>query len=131
VKLLSWNVNGLRSSWKKGLIEVLGAEAADVVCLQETKLQAEQVTDEMRAPGGYSSHWAFAERPGYSGVVTYSRAAPLAARGYVEPSCRLYARYPPEFQAYFNGSEDGNLRPGRLSGHPMGVISMESRPESA
>jgi len=79
VKLVSWNVNGLRSAWKKGFPGFLTAQAADLVCVQETKLQAEQVTDEMRAPGGYSSHWAFAERPGYSGVVTYSRAAPLAA----------------------------------------------------
>ena len=62
MKLLSWNINGLRSMWKKGLLDVLGAEAADVVCLQETKLQAEQVTDEMRAPLGYRSYWSFAER---------------------------------------------------------------------
>ena len=79
MKLLSWNINGLRSMWKKGLLDVLGAEAADVVCLQETKLQAEQVTDEMRAPLGYRSYWSFAERKGYSGVATYLRAEPLAA----------------------------------------------------
>jgi exodeoxyribonuclease III len=79
VKLLSWNVNGLRSVWKKGLLDVLGAEAADVVCLQETKLQAEQVADEMRAPPAYRSYWSFAERKGYSGVVTYLRAEPIAA----------------------------------------------------
>lgn len=79
MKLLSWNVNGLRSVWKKGLLDVLGAEAADVVCLQETKLQAEQVADEMRAPPGYRSYWSFAERKGYSGVVTYLRAEPIAA----------------------------------------------------
>ena len=79
MKLVSWNVNGLRSAWKKGFRDFLAAQAADVVCVQETKLQAEQVTDEMRSPGGYASHWAFAERPGYSGVVTYSRVAPLAA----------------------------------------------------
>ena len=80
MKLLSWNVNGLRSSWKKGLLDVLGAEAADVVCLQETKLQVEQVTDEMRAPLGYRSYWSFAERKGYSGVATSPRAEPIAAR---------------------------------------------------
>jgi exodeoxyribonuclease-3 len=78
VKLVSWNVNGLRAAWKKGFLDFLAAQAADVVCVQETKLQAEQVTDEMRAPAGYGSHWAFAERPGYSGVVTYARPAPLA-----------------------------------------------------
>ncbi len=79
MKFLSWNINGLRSMWKKGLLDVLGAEAADVVCLQETKLQAEQVTDEMREPLGYRSYWSFAERKGYSGVATYLRAEPLAA----------------------------------------------------
>ena len=73
MKLLSWNINGLRSAWKKGLVDFLAAEAADVVCVQETKLQAEQVTDEMRAPLGYRSHWSFAERKGYSGVATQSR----------------------------------------------------------
>jgi exodeoxyribonuclease-3 len=78
MKLLSWNVNGLRSMWKKGLLDVLGAEAADVVCLQETKLQAEQVADEMRAPLGYRSYWTFAERKGYSGVATYLKAEPIA-----------------------------------------------------
>ena len=51
-----------------------------MVCVQETKLQAEQVTDEMRAPAGYRSHWAFAERPGYSGVVTYTRPSPARGR---------------------------------------------------
>ncbi|HTI55398.1 MAG TPA: exodeoxyribonuclease III [Verrucomicrobiae bacterium] len=78
MKLVSWNVNGLRAAWKKGFVEFLAAQAADVVCVQETKLQAEQVTAEMRAPAGYASHWAFAERPGYSGVATYTRPAPLA-----------------------------------------------------
>ena len=78
MKLLSWNINGLRAMWKKGLLDVLSAEAVDVVCLQETKLQAEQVTDEMRAPLGYRSYWSFAERKGYSGVVTYTKTPPLA-----------------------------------------------------
>jgi exodeoxyribonuclease-3 len=78
VKLLSWNVNGLRAAWKKGLLDVLAAQAADVVCVQETKVQAGQVTEEMAAPLGYGSHWSFAERKGYSGVVTYTKTAPLA-----------------------------------------------------
>jgi exodeoxyribonuclease-3 len=78
VKLVSWNVNGLRAAWKKGFADFLATEAADVMCAQETKLQAHQVTDEMRAPLGYGSHWSFAERKGYSGVVTYTRTPPLA-----------------------------------------------------
>jgi exodeoxyribonuclease-3 len=78
VKLVSWNVNGLRAAWKKDFSGFLAAQDADVVCLQETKIQAEQVTDEMRTPGGYRSDWSFAERRGYSGVVTYTRSEPIA-----------------------------------------------------
>ena len=78
MKLLSWNVNGLRAAWGKGLPAFLAAQKADVVCLQETKLQAEQVTDEMRAHDGCRSCWSHAERKGYSGVVTFLRAEPVA-----------------------------------------------------
>ncbi len=78
MKLISWNVNGLRSAWKKGFLDFMAAERPDVFCLQETKMQEEQVTDEMRAPQGYRSSWGFAEKRGYSGVVTYTRAEPLA-----------------------------------------------------
>jgi exodeoxyribonuclease III len=78
MKLISWNVNGLRAAWKKGLADFLAAERPDVLCVQETKIQEDQLTDEMRAPGGYRSHWGFAERKGYSGVVTYTRQEPLA-----------------------------------------------------
>lgn len=78
MKLVSWNVNGLRAAWKKGFLDFLAAEQADVVCVQETKIQADQLTDDMKAPLGYRSHWSFAERKGYSGVVTLTRAEPLA-----------------------------------------------------
>jgi exodeoxyribonuclease-3 len=78
VKLISWNVNGLRSAWKKGIREFVAAERPDVLCLQETKIQEEQILDEMREPDGYRSYWTFAEKKGYSGVVTYSRHEPLA-----------------------------------------------------
>jgi len=78
MKLLSWNVNGLRAAWGKGLPAFLAGQGADVVCLQETKLQPEQVTDEMRAHDGCRSCWSHAERKGYSGVVTFLRGEPLA-----------------------------------------------------
>ena len=78
MKLVSWNVNGLRAAWKKGLAEFAAAARPDVLCLQETKIQPDQLTDEMRALLGYASHWSFAEKKGYSGVVTYTRPAPLA-----------------------------------------------------
>ncbi len=79
MKLLSWNVNGLRAAWKKGLADFLAAEGPDLCCLQETKIQDDQLTDEMRGPHGYRSYWHMAERKGYSGVVTYARPEPIAA----------------------------------------------------
>lgn len=78
MKLVSWNVNGLRAAWKKGFLDFLTAEQPDVVCVQETKIQADQLTEEMRTPPGYRSHWSHAERKGYSGVVTYTRVEPRA-----------------------------------------------------
>jgi exodeoxyribonuclease-3 len=78
VKLVSWNVNGLRAAWKKGFAEFASAEGPDVLCLQETKIQPDQLTDEMKGLLDYRAHWSFAEKKGYSGVVTYSRPAPLA-----------------------------------------------------
>ncbi len=79
MKLISWNVNGLRAAWKKGFGEFMAAERPDVLCVQETKIQEEQITDEMGAPDGYRSYWGFAEKKGYSGVVTYTREEPIAA----------------------------------------------------
>jgi exodeoxyribonuclease-3 len=78
VHLVSWNVNGLRAAWKKGFIDFLTTHTPDVLCVQETKIQDGQVTDDMRAPGGYRSYWNGAERRGYSGVVTYTRAEPVS-----------------------------------------------------
>jgi exodeoxyribonuclease III len=79
MKLVSWNVNGLRAAWKKGLTDFVAAEQPDVFCIQETKIQADQITDEMKALSDYHAYWSFAERKGYSGVVTFTRAEPLAA----------------------------------------------------
>jgi len=78
VKLVSWNVNGIRAAWKKGLPEFIAAENPDVLCLQETKIQEDQITAEMKDPGGYRSYWSMAEKKGYSGVATFSRLEPLA-----------------------------------------------------
>ena len=82
LKLFSWNVNGVRAAEKKGFLQWLAACGADVVALQETKASPDQLSAALREPPGYQCHWCAAERKGYSGVATYSRAAPLAvARG--------------------------------------------------
>jgi exodeoxyribonuclease-3 len=80
ITLVSWNVNGLRAAWKKGFLESVQALDADVLGLQETKLQEDQLTDAMRTIPGYAAHFAFAERKGYSGTAMYTRHEPLAVR---------------------------------------------------
>jgi len=78
LKLISWNVNGIRAAWKKGLPEFVAASSPDVLCVQETKIQADQITPEMRDLEGYRSYWSVAEKKGYSGVATFSKPEPLA-----------------------------------------------------
>ena len=81
IKLISWNVNGLRAAVKKDFFESVRILDADVLALQETKLQDAQLTDEMRDIPGYASHFAFASvKKGYSGVAAYSRLAPKEVR---------------------------------------------------
>jgi exodeoxyribonuclease-3 len=78
MRLISWNVNGIRAAWKKGLPTFVAAQDPDVLCLQETKIQEETLTPELRDLAGYRSYWRMAEKKGYSGVATYTKAAPLA-----------------------------------------------------
>ena len=66
MRMISWNVNGLRAVVKKGFNESFAALDADVFCLQETKLQAGQI--ELDLPG-YEQYWDYAEKKGYSGTA--------------------------------------------------------------
>ena len=75
IKLISWNVNGLRAVCGKGFAEIFAEFDADFVCIQETKLQAGQIDLEF---SGYHSYWNYADRKGYSGVCVYTRMEPLA-----------------------------------------------------
>jgi exodeoxyribonuclease-3 len=77
MRLLSWNVNGVRAAHKKGLLAWLSKEAPDILALQETKARAEQLPEELAAPKDYSAEWHWGERKGYSGVATLSRPRPL------------------------------------------------------
>lgn len=74
MKLISWNVNGLRAVVGKGFVDIFNALDADVFCLQETKLQAGQI--ELDLPG-YEQYWNYAERKGYSGTAVFTRIKPL------------------------------------------------------
>ena len=75
MKLVSWNVNGLRACVGKGFQEVFKQLDADFFCLQETKMQAGQL--DLDFPG-YESYWNYAEKKGYSGTAIYSRHKPLS-----------------------------------------------------
>ena len=75
MKLISWNVNGLRAVAGKGFADIFSELDADCVCLQETKLKAGQIDLEFL---GYESYWNYADKPGYSGTVVYTRKHPLS-----------------------------------------------------
>ena len=75
MKLISWNVNGLRACMGKGFPELVTEAEPDLLCLQETKLQAGQLELEL---SGYRQYWNYAEKKGYSGTAVFSRREPLA-----------------------------------------------------
>ena len=75
MKLISWNVNGLRACADKGFADAFKALDADFFCLQETKIQEGQLNLEFE---GYRSYWNYAEKKGYSGTAIYSRHEPVA-----------------------------------------------------
>ena len=75
MKLISWNVNGLRASLNKGFLDSIATLDADVICLQETKLQPEQVEFTL---SGYEMHFNSAEKKGYSGTALITRVKPLS-----------------------------------------------------
>jgi len=81
VRLISWNVNGIRAVHKKGFLDWLADESPDVLCIQETKAQPEQLPHELLQPVGYHTCWESAERKGYSGVATFCQTAPLSSQG--------------------------------------------------
>lgn len=76
MKLLSWNVNGLRAVLGKGFAEFMATERPDILCLQETKARPEQVPLPLEL-AGYHGYWNSAAKPGYSGVAVFSRDKPL------------------------------------------------------
>lgn len=77
MKLISWNVNGLRAVFKKGFGDWLESHQPEVVALQEIKCSQEQLDDDMKCPAGYQGWFFPAARPGYSGTALYCRKAPL------------------------------------------------------
>ena len=77
MKLISWNVNGLRACMQKGFMDFFEAQDADFFCLQETKLQAGQIHMELPR---HRQFWNYAEKKGYSGTAIFTKHTPLSVR---------------------------------------------------
>jgi exodeoxyribonuclease-3 len=76
IKILSWNVNGLRAIHRKGFLEWFASQKADIVCVQETKASEDQLPDDLKTITGYKGYFTSAERRGYSGVALWAREEP-------------------------------------------------------
>ena len=74
MKLISWNVNGLRAAVQKGFLDYFKNENADIFCVQETKLQEGQIDLDLE---GYYQYWNYAEKKGYSGTAIFTKKKPI------------------------------------------------------
>ena len=123
--LLSWNLNGARAAYRTGFLSWLADAAPDILCLQETRADADQLPAEMRQPAGYHAFWHGSERKkGYSGTALLSRRAPdavqfgLGVPEFDDEGRTIVAHYP-DFtliNCYFpNGSRDHSRVPYKLA----------------
>ncbi|MEK6794123.1 MAG: exodeoxyribonuclease III [Spirochaetota bacterium] len=76
MKIISWNVNGIRAAQKKGIIPWIAKVSPDILCLQETKAHPDQLTQDLKEIDGYTSYFSSAEKKGYSGVAVYTKKNP-------------------------------------------------------
>ncbi len=76
IRIISWNVNGIRAAHKKGFLDWFNEERPDILCIQETKARREQLPAELLEVEGYYNYFASAEKKGYSGVALYTRKEP-------------------------------------------------------
>jgi exodeoxyribonuclease III len=80
MRIITWNVNGVRAVAKKGFFDFLKSANPDILCLQETKAHPDQVEPMLINPFEYRSYWSSAQRPGYSGTATYVKTEPAAVK---------------------------------------------------
>lgn len=103
MRIISWNVNGIRALHRKGYWDWLIKESPDIFCLQETKANPEQLLEEIRNPKGYYSYFDFPkEKKGYSGVSIYSKVKPekveyIMGNAVLDNEGRLISVYYPQF----------------------------------
>ncbi len=80
MRIISWNVNGIRAAQKKGFLDWLAKESPDIVGVQETKAHPDQLDMELLNPPGYHVYWNSAEKKGYSGVAVFTKVRPLEVK---------------------------------------------------
>ncbi|NMA14373.1 MAG: exodeoxyribonuclease III [Clostridia bacterium] len=80
MRIYSWNVNGIRAVHRNGFLDWISKEQPDILCLQETKIQQDQLTEELKNIEGYYAYFSFASRKGYSGVAVYTKVKPLSVK---------------------------------------------------
>mgnify|MGYP001606307930 FL=1 len=119
MRIISWNVNGIRALHRKGYWDWIIKESSDIFCLQETKANPEQLLEEIRNPKGYYSYFDFPkEKKGYSGVAIYSKVKPekveyVMGNAVLDNEGRLIAVYYPQFvliNVYFPNGGGGPER---------------------
>ena len=94
MKIITTNLNGIRSAARKGFFDWMTQQAADIVCVQELKAQAADMTPAFLSPEGYHGHFHYAAKKGYSGVGVYSRREPDAVQiGFGHPEFDAEGRY--------------------------------------
>ena len=121
IKIVSWNVNGLRAVHKKGKWDEILALNPDILCLQETKSNPDQLAEDVRNPAGYHSYFDFPKvKKGYSGVAIYSKIKPekvqyLMGSPTLDDEGRLIAAYFKDFVLMAVYFPNGGGGPDRLT----------------
>ena len=118
MKILSWNVNGIRAVQKKGFLEWLSREKPDILGVQETKAKPEQLDMFLMHPEGYHTFWNSAVRPGYSGVAIFTKEKPekvtpgFGVKKFDEEGRVILAEYPrfAFLNIYFPNGKSGEER---------------------
>jgi exodeoxyribonuclease-3 len=120
MKIVSWNVNGIRAIWKKGFMDWVEENDPDILCLQETKVQSEQLSQEMWNISSYIPWFSFAEKKGYSGVAVYSKGKPCSVsygfgNGEKELEGRVLSLTYPDFTLWNIYFPNGKMSDARLA----------------
>jgi exodeoxyribonuclease-3 len=119
INIVSWNINGIRAAEKKGLLNWLQKMSPDILCLQETKAQPGEIKQKLQQPQGYYAYWNSAERKGYSGVATFTKARPAKVENgfdtkQFDTEGRVIIAQYPEFTLFNVYFPNGKMSPERL-----------------